>query len=530
MKRKLREIVREWIYREPELALSNYSELARRIVAEDAGAAGYSWRWVRQEIGHAVTLPQHATELQRLVREAAGAASQKAGEEEAPKKRRFQAGETVSRQELMGQTAEIVEDAYERRFVVTPDGDYAIEVQGQIRFFPIGMVDQLFKYYSRHGYNYTSTQVQHEFELDPATFHAIKNAFRLYKESHVFSPYTWEHTPEEEREAMVEEVVRQVMGSHKVTERVYRTQLERHYKRAIRRSHLVTANHHRFLAELSERLPQVRQDLVISYTPPHIIMPREEVLAAVTDLHTGAFVMGLGLMPDFTTEVLRRRLSELAYFINSLRARRVKLAFLGDSIESFTGMNHPNSWQGIEQGVYGANVVILAYEVILEFVEQVYNVTEIAAVGGNHDRSTSSGKEDAKAEIATLLFYFIGKRLHETGVRVIYDNDTVSVPVGTHLNAILQHGHNGNARVPMGNTLWDYGIKGRFNFILQGHLHSRILKPNDDSLDGRRIICPSMFTGNDYSRKAGFSPSLAGAIVIEEDAQGLPLVLDKSFK
>lgn len=529
MRKKMSAIIHDWMTREPQVALENHRELARRILAEEPDALGYSLDAVRLKVGRMVRLPQNKAMLESLI-EAESADTAQLGEEPKKEKRQFQAGDTVSREELDEETVSIVEDDYQRRFVVTEDGEYAIKMKsGRFRFFPIAMIDDLFKYYSRHGYNYTSTQTIHEFELTPEEFHAIKGAFRLFKDSHVFSPYTWERTPTEEREEMVTGVVQQVMGSHKVTERVYRKQLESKYKQVIKKDHLMMANHHQFLQELAEQLPVAKKSLVVQYTAPNIITQREEIMAAVTDLHTGAFVMGLGITPDFTTDILRRRLKELAYFINTFNAKRVKLAFLGDNIESFTGMNHPNSWQGIQTGLYGAGVVTLAYEVILEFVESVYNVVEIAGVGGNHDRSTSSGKEDTKAEIATILFYFISERLKSTGIKVVYDNDTVSTRLGSRMNAILQHGHLGNARGPMSDTLWDYGIKGCFNFIMQGHLHSRMIKPNNDSLDGRRYICPPMFTGNEYSKKAGFSSSLAGSLIIEENKHGLPRVLDESF-
>lgn len=442
----------------------------------------------------------------------------------------FQSGQTVDANDLEeDDRINILQDDYERKFLVTQDGRYIIEVRGKRRYFSIKFIDKLFLHYSEHGYNFSGTQIINEFDLDPATFHAIKNSFRLYKKSHIFSPYTFGNTPKEQREQLVSQTIDKVLSSGKVTERVYRKQLHSKYKQAIKRDHTIKANHLEFIEELAERLPEAKAETIVQYTAPNIILQREEVIAALTDLHTGAFVMGLDGMPDFNLSVLKKRLLEAAYFINSLRAKRVKLALLGDYIESFTGMNHPNSWQGIQSGQIGADVVETAYELILSFAEQIVNLVEIDGVGGNHDRSSKSNKEDTKAEIAGILFCFIKRHFRNTPIEVKYNNDTVSTTLGSSLNAILQHGHNGNARGPVGNTLWEHGIKGRFNFILQGHLHSRQVKPNDDGADYRRIVCPSIFTGNDYSKKAGYSPSLAGVIAIEEDNRKLPYVHDKAL-
>ena len=70
---------------------------------------------------------------------------------------------------------------------------------------------------------------------------------------------------------------------------------------------------------------------------------------------------------------------------------------------------------------------------------------------------------------------------------------------------------------------WDYGVKGKFNFITEGHLHSRIKKLDakqiknfemisDDNTDCRRQVCPSLFTGNSYSEYGGWSTT-AGFII-----------------
>ena len=77
---------------------------------------------------------------------------------------------------------------------------------------------------------------------------------------------------------------------------------------------------------------------------------------------------------------------------------------------------------------------------------------------------------------------------------------------------------------------WDYGKKGLFNYIKEGHLHSRIMKLDakqaknfqmisDDSIDCRRQVCPSLFTGNSFSEYGGWS-TLAGYLIQEVNDNG----------
>jgi len=54
-------------------------------------------------------------------------------------------------------------------------------------------------------------------------------------------------------------------------------------------------------------------------------------------------------------------------------------------------------------------------------------------------------------------------------------------------------------------------------------LHSRII--STDSRKIRHIWCPSLFTGNEYSKQLGFS-STAGYLQIENNGKGFPNVTD----
>jgi hypothetical protein len=86
---------------------------------------------------------------------------------------------------------------------------------------------------------------------------------------------------------------------------------------------------------------------------------------------------------------------------------------------------------------------------------------------------------------------------------------------------------------------WAYGEQGKFNFVMEGHLHSRIQKLNaktvqnfkiidDDNKDCRRQVCPSLFTGNTYSEQGGWSTT-PGFLITESNGSGKPIVHDYSL-
>jgi hypothetical protein len=61
---------------------------------------------------------------------------------------------------------------------------------------------------------------------------------------------------------------------------------------------------------------------------------------------------------DFSYEVVVDRLKQAADQINRMGYKKVEIALLGDFIETFTGLNHMNSWQQLEYGGYGYNYCV----------------------------------------------------------------------------------------------------------------------------------------------------------------------------
>ena len=252
---------------------------------------------------------------------------------------------------------------------------------------------------------------------------------------------------------------------------------------------------------------------------------------SLADLHIGAYIRNLLLTPDFDKAKIGEYLSTVADNINSKRYESVHVGVLGDLVESFTGLSHPNSWKGLEEGCYGGNAVIETYEILAEFFSKIINLDGIYIIAGNHDRVTSSNKEDTEGDVAKLVTYML-KAQYKGKVKVEFDKMCLTVVVDDICH-ILTHGHLGFGKKDAAKVIFEFGIQGKFNILWSAHLHSRSVKKPylmsegtfHDSSSFRCITCPSIFTGNFYSEGLGFT-STAGFIIVENNGLGKPNVFD----
>ena len=272
----------------------------------------------------------------------------------------------------------------------------------------------------------------------------------------------------------------------------------------------------------------------IKYKPRRVVKRELNTLGwgicPLGDFHAGAFIADLQRTQDFSLGILTGYLEEIAKEINSKGYEKVYIPLLGDFIESFTGLNHINSWKGLDKKSYGFNAVIMTHELLSEHLfSKVENLAIVDFVPGNHDRVTSNNKEDMKGEVAYALQYLFQK-----------DYPTIESEVSTAVSRRLvdgvgylgMHGHLGLSKRDTGKIVQDYGFKeAEYHVVMQGHNHSRevlrtmkkkiaiyedIMVVQHDSLDYRKITIAPLFTGNLYSEQLGFT-STAGMCHLYKD-------------
>lgn len=253
-----------------------------------------------------------------------------------------------------------------------------------------------------------------------------------------------------------------------------------------------------------------------------------------SDFHFGAYVDDLLRSDRFNITVLSDYLKRGADIVNQKGYDEVHIGLLGDFIESFTGLNHNNSWKGLGKGMFGMNSAIMCYEILMEaFISRINNVKGVYLVSGNHDRVTSHKEGDEKGEVGRLLHYLIDRELSKQNVEVLYHPMLISKVIDG-VNYLMTHGHLPLAQKEISKALFDHGKQGVYNVFLQGHVHSRgVTKGNRrkqyewndvkvvqlDEVDYRAITLPPLFTGNFFSESLGFSSS-AGMSILENNGRG----------
>jgi len=118
----------------------------------------------------------------------------------------------------------------------------------------------------------------------------------------------------------------------------------------------------------------------------------------IGDPHLGAYINGLVNTKDFSIPILIDYIEDIVVKVNKRGFSEVNVMFLGDMIESFTGLNHKNSWKGLQKGMIGAEVIKFSVKIWHEkFLSKITNLKKVKLVAGNHDRLTSDKEGSAVA-------------------------------------------------------------------------------------------------------------------------------------
>lgn len=259
-----------------------------------------------------------------------------------------------------------------------------------------------------------------------------------------------------------------------------------------------------------------------------IVKGKKIGVLVIADLHLGAYIDGLVNTKDYSIPILVDYLENIVSIVNDFNYIEVNILFLGDMIESFTGLNHKNSWKGLQKGMIGAEVIKFSVNILHEkLLSKINNLKLVKLVAGNHDRLTSDKDEDTDGGACDLIAFGLELR----GYNVEFHPTVISSEIDG-INYILLHGHKGISRKATKDICWDFGKKGIYNVILEGHLHSIIQKLSvnmrgkyniikDDSVDHIRMNARSLFTGNGFSEDLGYT-SNAGFSIITNNGKGLP--------
>ena len=264
------------------------------------------------------------------------------------------------------------------------------------------------------------------------------------------------------------------------------------------------------------------------YTTSSFNLDKESVLKWA-DLHFGAHIRNLVITKDYDSNILQNGLNKSVDDVNSFGFKKVHVHINGDLIESFSGLNHINSWMSMNPEQIGAKAVMLCTQTLDNSLKRIKNLGKILIVAGNHDRTSKANDEDVKGGAAEMIAWGLTLMGYDVEFHPMITRQLVDGIY--HINL---HGDKVISKRATKDIIWDYGMKGKFNFVFEAHLHAiieqlsvasrdkfKVIK--DDSIDHRRIHLPSFFTGNYYSETLNFT-SNAGYVVIWDNGDGLPQV------
>lgn len=284
---------------------------------------------------------------------------------------------------------------------------------------------------------------------------------------------------------------------------------------------------------LSDLKEKVSQHEFVKVSPVPSNEGFRPLVVSIADLHIGALVRNLINTPDYDLGIVKERLADVAREVNLMSNQGehpVHIAILGDILESFTGRSKPTLWKEIE--VWGAEAVIVAVEVLTQFLNEINGLAGVYMVAGNHDRMTDKNEDDPEREIARLISHFVFDKLPKD-IKTEYHRFLISKEIGG-IQYIFTHGDsrfiNKNT---LGQILFEYGDRKFYNVLVTGHLHSRKTKKGAqsdfmelDSQGFRHHTVPSIFTGNYYSESNGWTSEPGFLAFMKRHIGTKPVVLD----
>lgn len=385
-------------------------------------------------------------------------------------------------------------------------------------------LDQIFYEYSIHGLSLSQVKIQNKHGLTAIQWQSLKRTFDLVKDSDVFSPYTLSlHTGKEQCDMIASKIEEKYSPKNMREVITYEDEKQRRlaYDKAIKTASKLSTAREIFESELLDYVVKATEKVVTLKTKDVII---EHGVTTIADLHVGANIEQTETLKIFNADVVRDRLNQVAAEINSRKAKSNTICFNGDLIETFTGLNHPNSWKNVDSKYgYGVKATIKAVELITEFLQKVHNIHEVLFVAGNHDRTTSSNKEDVDGEVVQWVHFIIESKFSH-----LFKTDFSSKIIARNISGvgyIWTHGHHALSKRNPAELVTQYGFgKGIYSIIIEGHLHTRKIKA--DTSEYRSIVTSSIFTGNDYSDNSGWSTLPGFTYMYSSHGKPYPIVID----
>lgn len=372
------------------------------------------------------------------------------------------------------------------------------------------LISSLFTDYPRKGLNLSRTALINKYNLGsygvdgPTVLRTIQHKLGLYKDSNIVAPHLFTELSTPELDIYIDSQLDSVIKNPEYIEKKYNNRVMANYRNVINQASLKEVEFYNKIEEIAKEFKVVTKQVALL-----IIDTDKEKSCVVTiaDMHTGANVKDVQRTHDFDSKVIKKRLNTIAKAINKGNYTHVNLAIMGDMFQG-SPYNHIGAGNTIAEQY--AQQFKVAFKLLVNFIGKVNNVSSIYAVGGNHDRASSDNRQDQKSSMLDILVFMLSKIID---IPIKFHHDTISFKADG-VCYILQHGHFNYHKKGAADIILDHGEIDMFNMIIRGHLHSLQILNNDDRRNYRRIIVPSIYTGEDYSSTGGWSNN-SGFVIFE---------------
>lgn len=380
----------------------------------------------------------------------------------------------------------------------------------------ISTVDEIFKHYSKHGYNHSSERILQDFKLDNQLWYTIKRRLRLFKDSHVVSPATLEKFENDPKwlkryiDWVIDESI-QDKYKHQFVESFNR-KMEKDYKYKSR----VLANADNFWHYLRRYL--------VDYNPTLNIIQRKNIeenwrlTVWLSDLHLGK---------QNTNDIILRIRKTTNYLLNR-QENQICIAWLGDWLETVVvGWMHP--WQVEKMEKYGFDLMMLVVDEITNMLVSLYQWGKnvwFYELWGNHDRISKDNKEDLERTVALFIFELIKanvKQINEIVVNIFHNN--INTFQFWQFNYIVSHWEDNFDKRKPTDIAWKHWIIWVKNIIIHWHKHNISISEDKDIT---MIWLPALAWKGDYDTRMDLH-SESWIVIVKENEDDLPDIYIKRW-
>lgn len=330
----------------------------------------------------------------------------------------------------------------------------------------IKIVDWIFKDFSKHWNNLSGEDILQKYKLKPEVFSLIKNKLRLYKSSHVVSPYTLENSTEEKEKEIIEEAINDSIDNYKDKFiNTYDKQFKKEAKDAFKKVWNFEYQLNEFQTVLDNYKPK---SFNFNSNTQIKINNNDSCDYIITDIH----IWKKG------TDRIYDDLSKILDSIKSRSEKNINIICLWDIWENF--------WQVPMHS--GQNITMDRqdwFELMLEVADYfIYFLAEIKKtwknvsftwIAWNHDRLTSKNEDDIFRSAWLMIYELIKRWLSNTDININYFREnkeqTIFKTVLDNRNYILSHWEYWFNNKKAEDILWKYWRQDIFNIILSGHTH-----------------------------------------------------------